>query len=498
MDFEAPQTLTVADLTARSKRVLATQIGKVSVIGEVTQPKVYGSGHCYFTLADQHRDAKVSAVMFKSNLRRGNITPQHGDVLVVEGRVELYEPAGRFQLIVERVQHMGDGLLHAEYEALKRRLQADGLFDQPRRPLPAPPQHIALVTSLEGAVLHDVCQRLKEHAPLTPITVFGTAVQGDAAPPQIMRAIGAACAYEPADLPPPDVILLCRGGGSFGDLWAFSNEMLVRMVASLPICCVVGVGHETDTSLCDLVADVRASTPTAAASLVSQVQSQWPDDLRSLELDLARSIRDTVETAVQQCDDGAMRLSNSAAHPRAVQDARQRLTAATMTLRRPTPVAVAQATLNEMQVGLRRNSPQAALGRNAAKLTTLSQRLDVSGPASVRHAGFAPLARLQGRLKTAAPGALVAQSQARIAQATAAISQSASRALEKRAQSLALAASALSASDPHAPLKKGYAMMRDADTGQVISHPTQVKAGQHVVAEMAQGRIHSTVDKVSE
>lgn len=250
------QPITVSELTARIKVLLERNFTQVAVIGEVSN--LSARKHLYFTIKDRH--AALDAIIWQSTWRRMSIRPEEGQSFCFYGRITVYEPRGRYQLIVERMEPVGLGALAAEIERRKQRLRAEGLFDAERkRPIPRLPQRIAVVTSPEGAAWRDVQKVLATRPGWLEVVLVPCLVQGDQAPASIVRALAQAAALA------PDVILLVRGGGSLEDLMAFNDERVVRAVAASPIPVITGVGHETDTTLVDLAADLRAATPSHAA-----------------------------------------------------------------------------------------------------------------------------------------------------------------------------------------------------------------------------------------
>ena len=255
----APAALTVSELNALARELLESRFAGLWVAGEVSNLTRAASGHYYFSLKDGA--AQVRCVMFKFAAQRLAVPLQEGAHIEVAGKISLYEARGEFQITVSQVRQVGLGQLYERYERLKQALQAEGLFDAARkRPLPARPRCIGIVTSLAAAALRDVVSTLRRRAPEIPLVVYPAAVQGAGSERTLAAAIQAAAEHNQAD-----VLIVCRGGGSIEDLWAFNEEILVRAVAASPIPLVSGVGHETDFTLCDFAADLRAPTPTAAA-----------------------------------------------------------------------------------------------------------------------------------------------------------------------------------------------------------------------------------------
>jgi exodeoxyribonuclease VII large subunit len=281
-----PDLWTVSDLNRYVKQMLEMdyRLRELSVSGEISGFRAYPSGHWYFTLKDSA--AQVSCVMWRGRAERMRFVPRDGDAVVALGSVGLYEARGQYQLDVLSLQPAGEGVLYREFVRLKAQLEAEGLFDPDRkRPLPAWPARIGLVTSPKAAALRDMLNILRRRFPLAQVILSPTPVQGAEAPPHIVAALRA-CAEQQ-----PDVILLARGGGSLEDLWCFNDERVVRAVAACPVPVVCGVGHETDFTLADFAADLRAPTPSAAAELVTPDRLQLEEDLLARAARLAETAR---------------------------------------------------------------------------------------------------------------------------------------------------------------------------------------------------------------
>ncbi len=257
----------------------------VWIRGEISGCRTYPSGHCYFTLKDA--EAQLPCVFFK-NARLRSSTPElrDGMAIAANGRISLYERDGKMQLYVENVELFGDGALFLRFEQLKARLADEGLFDESRkRPLPSSPSIVGIVTSPEAAALRDMLRVLRTRFPLAQVILYPTLVQGIEAPSAIAHALDALNAHGKAE-----VIILGRGGGSIEDLWAFNEEVVARAIARSRIPVISGVGHETDFTIADLVADYRASTPTAAAAAAVPDMNEWREKLLEFEEELAESI----------------------------------------------------------------------------------------------------------------------------------------------------------------------------------------------------------------
>jgi exodeoxyribonuclease VII large subunit len=256
------RVLTVAQLTARIRTLLEEQFFEVWVEGELSNCKVWTSGHMYFTLKD--RDAQIKGVMFGSSLRLLRFKPQDGLRVVARGRVSVYGPKGEYQIACEHMEPEGLGARQLAFQQLNERLAAAGLFDaQRKRPLPALPRKIGIVTSLDGAAVRDIIKVLRRRYANAHVVIRPTRVQGEGAAMDIMRAIRSI-----SKVPGVDVVIIGRGGGSIEDLWAFNEEVVARAIAGCPVPTISAVGHETDVTIADFVADLRAPTPSAAAEMV--------------------------------------------------------------------------------------------------------------------------------------------------------------------------------------------------------------------------------------
>ena len=265
-----PRILRVTDLNRRVRSLLDADaiLADVWVEGEVSQPSFPPSGHCFFTLKDANSQVRVA--LFREELVRAGMRPTHGMNVIIHGRVRGYEPQGVYQLYVDTITAAGAGDLHARYEVLRVELATAGLFDDGRkRPVPRWPRRIGVVTSPVGAVWRDITNVLRRRYPLAALVLSPSVVQGTTAAPAIVRALQRL--YAQPDL---DTIILARGGGSLEDLWSFNDERVVRAVSESPVPIIVGVGHESDVTLADFAADLRAPTPSAAAELAAPDATQ--------------------------------------------------------------------------------------------------------------------------------------------------------------------------------------------------------------------------------
>jgi exodeoxyribonuclease VII large subunit len=297
---------------------LDARFNPVTVRGEISGFSRASSGHCYFSLKDA--SGQIRCAMFKRAASMADFLPRDGDSVEVRGRIDVYTPRGDLQLIVESISQAGQGALFEQFLRLKAKLEAEGLFEPSRkRALPLMPRQIGLVTSLGAAALHDVATALQRRVPHIPVVLSAASVQGANAPQEIVKALLKLYQYNEQirrlesdflsdKLPKIDVILLVRGGGSLEDLWAFNDEALARAIADSPIPIIVGVGHETDFSIADFVADVRAPTPTAAAELVSASQQTWVNALDLMQDRLQTTANRTIDSQNQRLDRTQARL----------------------------------------------------------------------------------------------------------------------------------------------------------------------------------------------
>ena len=289
---EDRKAVSVGELTRRIKKVLDDNLRYVWVAGEISNFKTYPSGHLYFTLKDD--EAQISCAMWKGFAGRLDFEPENGQQVLAYGRVDVYVPRGQYQLVVERMEPRGAGALALRFEQLKKKLEAEGLFDPGRkRPLPMLPRAIAIVTSPVGAAIQDMLRTLSSRCPVVDVFLYPVRVQGEGSADEIAAAIGHLNLWRP-DL---DVMIVGRGGGSIEDLWAFNEEAVARAIFKSRIPVVSAVGHETDTTISDFVADVRAKTPTDAAVLVVPKLTDVLGSLEDFDSKLRRALRSRAELA---------------------------------------------------------------------------------------------------------------------------------------------------------------------------------------------------------
>jgi exodeoxyribonuclease VII large subunit len=301
--------LSVGDLNRAIAASLEDRFDTVWVSGEISNFKAYDSGHWYFSLKDE--EGQIRCVMFRGRNGQVGFMPQSGDLVEVSANLSMYAPRGDIQLTIQTLRRAGMGGLYEAFLKLKAKLAKEGLFDEERkREIPSHPRSIGIVTSPQAAALKDVLSTLARRAPHIPIVIYPTLVQGPDAPAGIIAALKAAEKENAVD-----VILLVRGGGSIEDLWAFNDEQLAYAIASSSIPIVSGVGHETDFTIADFVADLRAPTPTGAAELAAPRRDQMLQGLDAIMQALLQRINQRVEREAQTLDQLALRLSHALPNP---------------------------------------------------------------------------------------------------------------------------------------------------------------------------------------
>jgi exodeoxyribonuclease VII large subunit len=386
-----PTTFSITQLTTYLRRLLASDdtLQDVWVKGELSNFKAHSSGHWYFTLKDS--DSQLNAVMFRQQNLLTGFLPREGDAVLAHGRIDVFAQQGKYQLYVDEMRPAGVGDLYQQFDDLKRQLEAEGLFDPARKqPLPPFPRRIGVVTSPQAAAFQDVLNVLRRRFPLAEVVLSPTLVQGEDAPPQICAALSRLVFL--GDI---DVILICRGGGSIEDLWAFNDEQVARAVAACPTPTVAGVGHETDFTIVDFVADVRAPTPSAAAELATPNV----DDLRArvvqLDMLLAARVNDRLAAAHNRLASAARALRGISPMTR-INTLRQRVDDLNSRLERAerTRIALLRERLTDRTARLNAANPAAILGRGYA----IVEREPYSAPVTSIEQ-VSPAMRLRVRLR---------------------------------------------------------------------------------------------------
>ncbi|MDP5291723.1 exodeoxyribonuclease VII large subunit [Oceanimonas sp. CHS3-5] len=431
---------TVSRLNRHARLLLEGDMGAVWLTGEISNLAMPASGHWYFSLKDNQ--SQLRCAMFRGNNRSVGFRPKNGDQVLIFGKVTLYEPRGDFQLVAQTLAPAGEGLLKQQFEALKTALAAEGLFAAERkRPLPAHPARIGIISSPTGAAVHDILTVLARRAPQLEVILYPSQVQGESAVPQLIHALNQANRRNETDL-----LLLARGGGSLEDLWCFNDERLVRAIATSRLPVVSAVGHEVDVSLSDLVADLRAPTPSAAAELISQdsgvQRRQWQQQGQRVGQAMQRLLADR-HNRLRQLQ---QRLERQ--HPRQrLQQQGQQLDQLQRRLERAMGRRLEQAQQRADQAAMRleHQHPGQRLAYSTERLNTLEQRLHAALNARLNH-------------------------------------------LEHQ---LALAGSRLHAMSPLATLSRGYSIT--LHNNKVLTNAEQLKENDLITTRLANGEIISRV-----
>lgn len=441
---DSQQYLTVSALTQYLKRKFEVDpyLGKVYLTGEISNYRPRPNTHQYFSLKDDH--AKISAIMFKSAFSKVKFQPEVGMKVLVVGRIGLYEPSGSYQIYVERMEPDGVGALYQAYEQLKKKLAAEGLFNAPKKPLVRFPKRIAVVTSRSGAVIRDIITTARRRYPIAQIVLFPAQVQGEAAAPEIARQIERANATGNFD-----TLIIGRGGGSIEDLWPFNEEVVARAIASSQLPVISSVGHETDTTIADLVADVRAATPTAAAELAVPV---YNDALLQLKQDQTR-----VFNAFQNL----------------VQRNRQRL--------------------NKLSGSYVFTQPNRLYEGYLQKLDFLNERLKQAGQNQVNQATQQQL-RLTQRLERQTPIHQVRQAETELANLQRRLNHGAQQILQQKRQQMMQTVQSLDLLSPLKIMGRGYAFVTADDA--VVHTVSQLQPTQDVTVHFADGEAQAQITKI--
>lgn len=437
--------LTVSRLNREVRELLESGLPAVWVEGELSNLAQPASGHWYFSLKDQR--AQIRCAMFRQRNRLVRFPPENGQQVLVRGRISLYEPRGDYQLIVESMEEAGDGALRRQFEELRHKLEAEGLFAEERkRPLPALPRRIGVITSPSGAAIRDVLQILARRFPALSVMIYPVPVQGRDAAAEIRQMLEKAARRGDAD-----VLLVTRGGGSLEDLSPFNDEALARAIAACPIPVVSGVGHEVDVTIADLVADQRAPTPSAAAELLSPDGAAWRRQFQALSDRL---------TWLQQQHLGS---------------ARQRL--------------------DHLLTRLRQQHPGRRLRDHAQRLDELDGRLRQAWRTG-QHLRRTRLDQARQRLYTGSPRWAIRQGVERTRELQQRLEGAQRRELQRRRERLGALARTLETVSPLATVSRGYAIIQRPDNGAVVRNAGDVQPGDPLTARLAQGRLECRVEAI--
>ena len=445
LSSQTSSIFTVSRLNQTVRLLLEQEMGQVWISGEISNFTQPSSGHWYFTLKDD--GAQVRCAMFRNSNRRVTFRPQHGQQVLVRANITLYEPRGDYQIIVESMQPAGEGLLQQKYEQLKAKLQAEGLFDQQhKQPLPSPAHCVGVITSKTGAALHDILHVLKRRDPSLPVIIYPTAVQGDEAPAQIVRAIELANARSECD-----VLIVGRGGGSLEDLWSFNDERVARAIFASRIPVVSAVGHETDVTIADFVGDLRAPTPSAAAEVVSRNQQE-----------LLRQVQSAQQRLVMAMD---YFLANRS----------RRFT--------------------QIHHRLQQQHPQLRLARHQTTLDRLQKRMSFALENQLKRTSQQQL-RLAQRLNQQNPQPRIHRGQTRIQQLEYRLADLVRAQMSATRERFGNAVTHLEAVSPLATLARGYSVTTATD-GKALTKAKQVKPGETLTTRLSDGWVESEVKKIT-
>jgi exodeoxyribonuclease VII large subunit len=438
------RVLTVSELTGSLRELLETSFPEIWVEGELSNAKVWTTGHLYFTLKDG--GAQIKGVMFRSALRYLQFKPEDGLHVVVRGRISVYDPKGEYQIVGEHMEPHGYGPLQLAFEQRKKKLAAEGLFASTRkRPLPSLPRRIGIVTSIDGAALRDIIRVLRRRYPNANVVVAPCRVQGENAAGEIVRAL-----RQVGRVDGVDVIILARGGGSLEDLWAFNEEKVARAIAAAPVPVISGVGHETDFTIADFVADMRAATPSAAAEIVVRRK----DDFCSFIDRLGERLVSAMQARTRRLES---RLNALAARPGYAGF--------------PGRLALRGRHVSELGASLR-HAMAGAVGRRARRHQLLLRALDQFDP---RHRLAAVRTRLVAR-----DGALAQVIARRLHQAHSRFNASVAR---------------LEGLSPLAVLGRGYAVAWDESRTRILRDASAVAVGETIRVTLERGELGCRVEE---
>ena len=439
--------ITVSQLNRETSQLLAEHFLSVLVEGELSNLSTPASGHLYFSLKDAN--AQVRCAMFRPQQRRLTFKPENGKQVIVRAQVSLYEPRGDYQLIVEQIEEAGDGALRRAFDALKLKLSEQGLFDAAhKQSLPTLPTAIGVITSPSGVAIRDILTVLQRRFAAIPVIIYPVAVQGENAKHEIAKAIATANRHKQCD-----VIILGRGGGSLEDLWAFNEELVARAIYDSEIPIISAVGHETDFTIADFVADLRAATPSAAAEHASPDQQQWLSRFMYLESRLQQQLQRELNQKQQ--------------------------------------------TLDWLSQRLQQQHPGQKLARNARRMDELEARLKLAMHTKLRHMAGSVEAKT-AQLWQHNPAVTINSHKQRQEYLSQRLLASTARKLEQFNQRLLNASQTLHAVSPLATLNRGYAMTINPSSGEIIRSTEQLNVGDMVQTRLAHGRFTSQIKEINQ
>lgn len=442
MRTAAQTVLSVSELNRATRILLSEHFGSTWVEGEISNLAQPSSGHIYFSLRDA--DAQVRCAMFRNQNRTLTFQPGNGEQVLVRAQVSLYEPRGDYQLIVDYMEQAGDGALRRAFEVLKQRLATEGLFDPAhKKPIPRLPAGIGVITSPSGAAIHDILTVLKRRFPAVPVVLFPAKVQGSEARQELVTALRLADAW-----PGCELLILARGGGSLEDLWPFNEEIVARAIYRCRLPVVTGIGHEVDFTIADLVADLRAATPSAAAEAVVPDAREWAASFQSRGRQLHHRMREILRAQTDRLDFAQRRLNQ--AHPaRRIETQRQRV--------------------DELELRLRRGVSTHLRDQNG-RLAAPSHRLLRHQPDGLIRALEALRAGFARRLRVAL-----------------------SRSSDQRRNALELLEERLRGVSPVATLARGYAIVTRLGDGSLVKSVADVTTGDSTMTRLADGGLLSLI-----
>lgn len=436
---EHRKVYSVTEIALKVRRQLESEIGQIWITGEISNLATPRSGHWYFTLKDA--DAQLRCAMFKNRNRSVRFTPEDGQQVLLRAKLSLYEPRGDLQLIAEYMEPAGEGALQIAFNRLKEKLNNEGLFaPELKRPIPTFPNKIGIITSATGAAIRDVLTVLKRRMPQVPVIIYPTQVQGDKAAKTIIEQLHIANERQECD-----VLLVTRGGGSLEDMWCFNDEQLAREIRSSDIPVVSAVGHEVDTSISDLVADLRAPTPSAAAELLVPNRMDILHKFQTLERRMLNEFQHKLEVTHAKLD----KLTSRIVHPK------QRLT--------------------QSQIELQRLIKQL----NTAQGRFLEQKASALNSFSARLRSYQPRKHLE-------------QSREKLNTRDKQLQQAMKQRLNHSQQIFALAAQKLNDISPLATLKRGYSITQD-ESGKALKTADEAKKAKVLITKLGQGEVKSKV-----
>lgn len=476
----------VSRLVREARVLLEGSFPLLWVEGEISNLAMPASGHIYFTLKDEV--AQVRCAMFRNRNRQLRFTPENGMQVLLRARVSLYEGRGEFQLIVEHMEEAGSGALQRAYEALKQRLGQEGLFDEAhKKPIPTLPQTIGIISSPDGAAMHDILSVLKRRFPAVDVVLYPVAVQGETSARQLVEALQLADARKDCD-----VLILSRGGGSLEDLWSFNDEKLARAIFDCELPVISAVGHEIDFTIADFVADVRAATPSAAAEMAVPDGQQLLARVEGLMQRLTARTRQWLSGEQRHLLHLQRRLPSPGLQ---IRQQRQTLEQ----FRHMLDAAWLRSQQNRAQkvdfLAARLKHPQSQIDSQQTLLSNLRHRLQTAFKAQQKQAEQ-HIAAVEARLQRQLPAQRVAQQKAWVSGLGKQVDKLMQMQLDTAKRLLAEQVRTLAAVSPLNTLERGYSITSRAETDEVITRSTQVESGDNIRVRLHQGELACEVKSV--